>query len=425
MASPQGHAGFSFWPLDLLWYNRGFLVNSKARTLAAVFALAGLAAMGWAAYVHHRLLFDPRYASVCDVNATVSCSDVLLSRYSTAYGVPVAMLGVIWFAGVLVLVGAGTFGRESLRENVPGYLFALSTAGLAVVLYLGYVSIAVLKVYCPLCLTADAAVIGLFIISGAATTFPMTTLPRRLLHDLKASIVNPGAVAVMALFIAGAASAAVLSARDSAAGAGAALTAVAQAASADRRSEFERWYNAQPRVSLIVPSEGAKVLIVDFNDFQCPYCSQAYLALKPVMDKYNAQQPNTVRLVLKDYPLDSKCNANVQNGGPHPSACDAAVAVRLAAPNKRDALEDWFFHNQPAMSAETVRKWAREIGQVTDFDAKYAATIEAVKGDIAFGRTLQVSGTPTMFINGVKFMLEPRYLDAAIALELQRAATPK
>ena len=48
-----------------------------------------------------------------------------------------------------------------------------------------------------------------------------------------------------------------------------------------------------------------------------------------------------------------------------------------------------------------------------------------MKSDIAFGHTLQVSATPTMFINGVKFMLAPRYLDAAIALELQRATAQK
>jgi len=383
--------------------------------------------MVWAAYVHHRLLFDPRYASFCDINSTISCSDVLLSRYSSAYGVPVSILGAIWFAGVLVLIGAGSVGHGSLRDNVPGYLFALSTAGLAVVLYLAYISFAVLKVYCPLCLTADAAVIGLFIVSGAATTFPMTTLPRRLLHDVKASLVSPRALAVIAIFIAGSASAVVLFARESAAAEGAATTAVAQAASADRSSEFERWYAAQPRVPLVVPSEGAKVLIVDFSDFQCPYCKQAYLTLTPIVAKYNAQQPNTVRLVLKDFPLDSKCNANVQNGGPHPSACEAAVAVRLAAPAKRDALEDWLFANQPAMTSETVRKAAREIGQVTDFDAKYAATIEGVKGDIAFGHSLQVKATPTMFINGVKIegVLSPQYLDQAIAIELKRAAAQK
>ena len=384
--------------------------------------------MLWAAYVHHRLLFDPRYASFCDINSTVSCSEVLLSRYSTAYGVPIAIYGAIWFAGILVLLGAATWGGETLRENVPGYVFALSTAGLAIVLYLAYVSFAVLRVYCPLCLTADAAVVGLFIVSGAATTFPMTTLPRRFLRDVKTSFVTPAAIAVIVLFLVGASSAVALFARESAIAEGASASAVAQLASADQRSDFERWYAAQPRVPLIVPNEGAKVLIVDFSDFQCPFCRQAYVALKRVIDKYNAVVPNTVRLVLKDFPLDSKCNSGVQNGGPHPFACEAAVAVRLAkARGHEQALEDYLFANQQDFSSENIRKWASAIGQVTDFDAKYPSTIEEVKSDIAFGHTLQVGATPTMFINGVKIagVLAPQNLDRAIAIELQRADAQK
>jgi uncharacterized membrane protein/protein-disulfide isomerase len=403
-------------------------VSSKARTFAVLCAVVGLAAMLWSAYVHHQLLFDPRYASFCDINSTVSCSEVLLSRYSTAYGVPIAIYGAIWFAGILVLLGAATWGGETLRENVPGYVFALSTAGLAVVLYLGYVSFTVLKVYCPLCLTADAAVVGLFIVSGSATSFPMTTLPKRFLGDVKTSFITPVAIAVIVLFLVGAGSAVALFARESAIAEGASANAVAQLAQTDRRSDFERWYGAQPRVPLIVPNEGAKVLIVDFSDFQCPYCRQAYAALKPIIDKYNVVAPNTVRLVLKDFPLDSKCNDAVQNGGPHPFACEAAVAVRLAkAKGREQALEDYLFANQQDFSSENIRKWARDIGQVSDFDAKYAATIEQVKGDIAFGHTLQVGSTPTMFINGVKVVgvLAPQYLDQAIAIELQRANAQK
>ncbi len=380
--------------------------------------------MVWAAYVHHRLLFDPRYASFCDINSSVSCSEVLLSRYSMAYRVPIAIFGTIWFAGILVLLSAGTWGGTALRENVPGYVFALSTAGLAVVLYLAWVSFAVLKVFCPLCLTADAAIIGLFIVSGSATSFPMTTLPKRLLRDLKASVVSPLALVVIILFAGGAGSAVALFAHETDLADEATANATAQLASADQRSEFQRWYTAQPRVPLIVPNEGAKVLIVDFSDFQCPFCRQAYVSLKPIIDKYNAKAPNTVRLVLKDFPLDSKCNANVQNGGPHPFACEAAVSVRLAKAKGRDqALEDYLFANQEMFSSQNIRTWARDVGQVTDFDAKYAATIEDVKGDIAFGHTLQVNATPTMFINGVKIpgVLRPEYYDEAIAFELQRA----
>src|SRR5262249_56832216 len=147
-------------------------------------------------------------------------------------------------------------------------------------------------------------------------------------------------------------------------GAGVEPAASSSAQEADRRSEFDRWYAAQPRVPLVVPS-AAKVVIVDFSDFQCPFCKQAYLTLKPILAKYNAQQPGAVQLVLKDFPLDSKCNANVQNGGPHPSACEAAVAVRLARAKNRDvALEDWLFDKQPEMTSSTVRKAARRISTV-------------------------------------------------------------
>jgi uncharacterized membrane protein/protein-disulfide isomerase len=373
-----------------------------------------------AAYVHYHLIFDPRYTSFCDINTTVSCTQVYLSRYSSVGGVPVAILAVIWFTGVLLLLVAGSVGPQVLRESVPGYLFALSTAGLAVVLYLGYISIAVLKAYCVLCLTTDAAVVGLFLVSGAATSFPMTTLPRRAVTDVRAWISSPIAVAVTLLFFGGAASAVAFFPRE-----GPAPENASQAATQNASSEFERWYAAQQRVPLIVPSDGAKVLIVDFSDFQCPYCRQAFVSLKPIIAKYNAQQANTVRLVLKDYPLDSECNINVQNGGPHPSACEAAVAVRLArGHNREDAMEEWLFANQEGMTPDTVKKAARDVGQVTDFDTKYTSLLELVKGDIAFGKSLGVQATPTLFINGVRIagVLAPQYLDQAIALELQKAA---
>ena len=378
-----------------------------------------------AAYVHYRLLFDPAYASACDISATVSCTQVYLSQYSTVYGVPVSIYGAIWFAGALLLLLAGVVGPQRLRENVPGYLFAMSTAGLAVVLYLGYVSFVVLKTYCVLCLTTDAAVIGLFLVSGAATSFPMTTLPRRAVTDIRVWVSSPLAIAVTVLFFGGAVSAVAFFPREGSAADGAAPAQAGQGPTQDQRSEFERWYTAQPRVPLIIPAEGAKVLIVDFSDFQCPYCRQAFVALKPLIAKYNAQEAGSVRLVLKDYPLDSECNVNVQNGGPHPAACEAAAAVRLArAKNREDAMEEWLFSHQPEMTPDTVRQAARDVGQVTDFAEKYASTLDLIKSDIAFGKSLGVTATPTIFINGVKIagVLAPQYFDQAIAIELKRAS---
>jgi uncharacterized membrane protein/protein-disulfide isomerase len=401
-------------------------MSRRTAVLSLTFALVGLGASVAAAYTHYHLLYDPTYRSFCDVNETISCTQVYMSRFSTVRGIPVAVFGALSFVAAVLLSVSGLVARQTVRENVPGYLFVLSTLSLAVVLYLGYASFFLLKAVCLLCLTTYAAVIGLFLVSGAATSFPMTTLPRRASRDVRVFIGSPLALTIAVLFFAGAATTLAFFPREGA-------TAPGQAASAttlpvptqDQRSEFERWYASQPRVPLIVPADGAKVLIVKFNDFQCPACGQSYLQYKPIFAKYEAEHPGAVKLVLKDYPLNRDCNDAIGQTI-HPAACEAAVAVRLAlAHSKTDAMEEWLYTHQPAMTPPSVRQAARDVGQIGDFDVRYSSTLGMVKGDVALGRQLGVKSTPTFFINGVKIegALPPQYFDQAIAYELQHASS--
>lgn len=395
-------------------------MTKSAALLALLCALAGLGVSVAAAYVHYHLLFDPHYTSFCDVNATVSCTQLYQTRFSAVGGIPVAIFGAIWFAFAGLLSIGGVVARPAVKESVPGYLFAASTIALAIILYLAYVSFFIVKAVCILCLVTYAAVIGLFCVSGAATSFPMTTLPRRALRDLRVFVSSPLAVTLSVILFAGAGTAMAFFPREAVT---AAETGTVPEATQDQRSEFERWYTSQPRIPLIIPAEGAAVLVVKFNDYQCPACSQSYAQYKPIFAKYDAEQPGKVKLVLKDFPLNSACNSSVSRTL-HPAACEAAVAVRLARQhNRADQLEEWLYTHQPSMSGPSVREAARDIGQVTDFDAKYAPMLAAVKGDVALGEQLRVQSTPTFFINGVKIEggLPPQYFDQAIAIELQRA----
>lgn len=398
--------------------------RTQAR-LALLCAGVGLAASAYAAYVHYHLLYDPAYRSLCDVSTTVSCTTVYQSRFSTFRGIPVAIVGGIWFAVAGLLALGGLTARDTVRESVPGYLFVLSTAALAVVLYLGYASFFLIKAVCLVCLTTYAAVIGLFLISGAASSVPMTTLPRRAARDTRVLLGSPLAIALVVLFFAGAASTLAFFPRESVVTApDGSQTRTTPQPTQDQKSEFERWYAAQPRVPLIIPSDGAKVLVVKFNDFQCPACGQSYVQYKPIFAKYAAEKPGQVKLVLKDYPLNRDCNDNIGQTL-HPAACDAAVAVRLAPPAKVEALEEWLYGHQQEMTPASVRQAAKDVAGIADMDAKYAATLASVKGDIALGRQLQVRSTPTFFINGVKIDggLPPQYFDQAIAYELNRATS--
>jgi len=392
-------------------------MTRRSRAWLLVFCLLGLAASTAAAYVHYHVLRDPTYTSACDINAAVSCTQVYMSRFGTFAGVPVAIFGVIWFVAALLLIAGAQSGPAAARDNAAGYLFVLSTIGLAIVLYLGYASFVVLKTVCILCLTTYAAVIALFLISGAATTYPMTTLPRRAAQDVRRWSGSPLAIAVTIVFLGAAASAVAFFPRE-----GPPPAPAAEPLTAAQQSEIERFMATAPRVPLIIPADGAKVLIVKFNDYQCPACAQSYLAYKSILAKYDAEHPGAVRVVMKDFPWNPACNPNITLL--HQAACEAAVAVRLAKTHNRgEAMEDWLYTHQQSLTPAVAKQAARDIGQVTDFDAKYASVVELVKGDAALGKQLGVKTTPTFFINGVKFdsAIQPQYFDQAIAYELRRA----
>jgi uncharacterized membrane protein/protein-disulfide isomerase len=405
-----------------------FRVSTTRRTGVALLLLAllGLGASAAAAFVHYKLLSDVGYVSPCDISATWNCSQVYESQYGTFWGVPVAVGGVIWTAAVTLLALAGviTMGRGAraaeLAARIPGYIFVLAVPGLAVVIYLGYASIVVLKTYCLFCLLTYVAVVGIFLVSGAAADESMTDLPRRAMRDLRLLVSSPMALVVSTLFVVGAIALVALfprpvtaATRDAAAPAPVTLTM-------QQLSEFERWYTSLPRVPVAVPNDGAKVLIVKFNDYQCPPCRQTYEAYKPIIAKYQGQYPGKVKFVTKDYPLEPECNSNAP-AGQHLAACEAAVAVRLARAKKRgEAMEEWLFQNQPQMTPDMVREGVKGVAGVTDFDAQYPSQLELVKGDIALGALLQVKGTPTFFVNGVRIpIVKPEFFDAVIAYELK------
>jgi uncharacterized membrane protein/protein-disulfide isomerase len=412
-------------------------MSRATRTLVLAFALLGLGSSLASAWVHYRLLRDPSYTSFCDFSSTFSCQAVYSSPFGTFRGVPVAVPGVIWFALVLLLgVAAGSRprqgGSDTLRLNVQGYLFVLSTLALAVVMYLGYASFVILKAVCILCVMTYLAVVGIFLSVGGANDVPVRSLPRRAMADLRALVRAPVALVLALLFVVGSVSLVAFFPRD--AGGSAATPAAAALPApmpAAQQSEFERWYSSQPRVPIAEPTDGAAVVIIKFNDFQCPACGTTYLNYRPILAKWAAERPGSVKFVAKDYPLDPECNPNVTSAM-HEAGCEAAVAVRLSRErNRADAMEEWLYTHQAGLTSQAVKQAARDIGGVTDFDARQAATLGIIRGDIQLATQLGVRVTPTFYINGVKVEggLRPEYFDAAIAYELkqagQSAATPR
>ena len=400
-------------------------MKTHARTLIVVFAALALAASVASLYVHYQILADPLYTSFCDISETVSCEAVMTSRYGSIFGVPVAAGGAVW-SGLVLLLGVVAMRPPQSEKagRVAGYIFVLATVGLAGVLYLGYASFFVLRQMCPLCVAMYVGVIGLFVVSGAAAS-GLTELPARLGRDLSAAMASPFAGALtVAWVVASVALVAFFPREDTAAEfVSAPVAAPTETLGPVEVAQFEAWLDAQPREDLGVPANGARVVVVKFNDYQCPACRQAYLAYRGIERKYDEESPGQVAFVSLDYPLEAECNT----GGIHASACEAAVAVRLARERDRDAeMAEWLFANQDTLTRDRVKEGLTEVAQVTDFDAKYDETLEDVRADALLGQKFQITGTPTFFINGIRIAstLRPAYFDAAIAYELRNASEP-
>ena len=401
------------------------MTSAQRKLLLAVAAL-GFGAALMSSYVHYRLLTDVSYASACDVNSTISCTQAYLSRYGSLWGVPVALGGVMFFAMVLVLAGLAGRPAPKSRENTPGYIFALSTLALAFVLYLGWASYFMLKTFCILCAITYVAVIAIFLISGGATTFPMKTLPDRARRDVRTLVSSPLALLIALLFVAGATMAVAVFPRDAAAS-GSTVAGQAPAplppVTDDDRAKIAQWWEVQPKSEVPVPADGAKVLIVKFNDYQCPACKVTFETYKQILPKYTGN--GQVKYIVKHYPLEPECNPSVP-GGNHYASCEAAASVIMAkSKGTADKLEDWIFSHigPPALTPDQVKEAARTVGGITDFDAQYARAKEEIKTDAGLGQLLGVRSTPTFFINGRKLeqVLPAQYFEVLIQLELQKA----
>lgn len=388
------------------------------------FSALGVAASASSTFVHYRLLTDPAYASFCDISASVNCTQAYLSQYGSFLGVPVAPVGLLYFAFVLLMAGVGGRQASAASETAPAYIFAVSTVALAFVLYLGYASYFILKTVCILCAITYVSVIAIFIISGGATSFPMTTLPRRASKDFRTLLSNPLPLVLALVFVAGAVAVLAAFPRESAPQSPAPEAVLPAVSDADR-AKLAEWWEVQPQVTVPVPSDGAKVVVVKFNDYQCGACKLTHDAYKPILAKHTATKQ--VRYVVKHFPLEGECNPGA-SGGNHYASCEAAAGVLMARPKgTASKLEDWIFENlgPPVLTPEQVKDAIRTVGGVTDFDAQYPRVLQEVKADASLGALLNVDSTPTFFINGrrlPKTLVQPQYLDALIDIELKRAA---
>jgi protein-disulfide isomerase len=161
------------------------------------------------------------------------------------------------------------------------------------------------------------------------------------------------------------------------------------------------------------PSKGpanARLVLVEFSDFECPYCSQAALKVDAILKAF----PNDIRLVYKQFPIATHPHANLA----------AAASLAAHAQNKFWPMHDQLFANGRKLSAEKINELAKSLGlDMNRFqaDLKSPKIKAAVDKDLNDGNKITISGTPTFFLNGKRYngSLEMSILKPILESELK------
>lgn len=152
----------------------------------------------------------------------------------------------------------------------------------------------------------------------------------------------------------------------------------------------------------ILGNPAAEVAIIEFSDFQCPFCKRFFdQTFSSIKEKY--VKTGKVKFIYRDFPLSS-IHENAQKS--------AEAALCAGDQDKFWQMHDKIFENQDDLSVENLKKLAGSLGLVSDFDScldsnKYEAK---VKKDFDLGVSLGVGGTPTFFIG--RLPIQVKYQDS-------------
>ena len=154
----------------------------------------------------------------------------------------------------------------------------------------------------------------------------------------------------------------------------------------------------------------AAVTLVEYGDYECPYCGAAY----PIIKEVQARMGDRLRFVFRNFPITTS----------HPHAEQAAEAAEAAAIRDRFwEMHDLLYENQKRLRDEDLLGYAEKLGlDVVAFERELAEHVHTarVREDFMSGVRSGVNGTPTFYINGVRH--DDSYDVETLISALERAA---
>lgn len=322
------------------------------------------------------------------------CDVARASSYSHVFGLPLPFFGAVMYGVLALLAVAESLGGGSLNAPIRYVTLIISAAGFVASLGLSGVEAFVLHAWCAWCVASAIAVALILLLSIYGVVKPPQPLePPSALTTLRAQFV----LFIIALLAGSAAFVHLAHSGEMA------LPKPASAAALEQH--------------LVRPDSHATgdlqspVTVVEFGDFECPICGLAQKSVSRMLDQYGSK----VRFVFRQFPLSSA----------HPQAEKAAEASECAAAQgKFWEADKLFYQNQADLSVAALNRYAAQMGlNTTDFGACLASGKMAsrVGQDIADGKALGVTGTPTFFVGHQEIYGPPNYDELSAMLNEQLA----
>ncbi len=363
-----------------------FSKNSTISILLNLIALAGVGVSAWLTQHFYEVRSGTAgFQSFCNIGEKINCDGVAASSYAELVsGIPISSFSAGLFLA-LFLISLGVYNSIWKRECLR-VLLVLSSIGTLLSLSYLFIMIFQLKTYCLVCLGVDVlSITFLGLTLSLHPGNPFKNIDQKKLIHLGLLTFCSVVVSIMSL-----------------------KSLSVSLLSQEVVDNLVNSVLSQPPTSVplsqTAPSFGprrAPITIVEYSDFQCPYCRIAAFTLHSVVNRY----PEAIRVEFRNFPLDQACNPEMQFT-PHPVACEAA-RVALCAQREGKFVEAYkiLFQEQssllPGRTLELLKATdipANQIQSCLDSPETSAALIH----DIEEAKRLGVKSTPTFFINGHK-----------------------
>ncbi|NLD28605.1 MAG: Disulfide bond formation protein D precursor [bacterium ADurb.Bin270] len=362
----------------------------------------------------------------CAISERINCDIVSASQSSQLFGIPNGGWGIIFYSSIAMLL-IFILASVRKRDNTLAFTWILSVVGFLYGAWMIYVTAFALRVFCfintPLYLTA----VILFVILSLLLPCRIGGIPHFVFNYFLSVVGRKSDISFKPkffshlFFMALAVIIGLIAIR--------VWGSVSHGKSADSDVDQQaKYFSMQGKSSIDIDpnwpvwgNPDADVTIVEFSEYQCPFCKIAAFGVKPYLYDFK----DKVRYYFVNFPLDNACNEEMTRPM-HPVACYAAKAA-ICSQTRGDfwKFHDELFRAQKGMTRKTVDSIAESFGyDMQDFASCIASpeTESRVKDDLAAARKLGITGTPTIYINGKKarYWRNPEFLRMIIKSEIRR-----